>query len=593
MSLRSTYLLIDNIDHIHSSNESTLSLISFFVYNYLINPIVFTKSNRVSLIRHPQSTLEVQHKPLDWYQITNFLSALENTSISTSKDLTASILDILQTIVFNNLKSKSKSTTDVIIISPLNINYDWNSTGDKIKYIIQSNDKINLIFIDSFLQSQSSNHDENINYINNTILNSNINNEQNFMYSLSDAISALTKSSLFTPKFKKPVEIYSYKLQILGLSDLELNISAYPFVKKNSMSDYISTTKIDSQTHSKIKDKYIYYYENKNTNNSRSFESDDINEIKNPEFIIEGYKFGTSNFLITDLSPKILNLNSIKSMVITAFVPKHTIPPWYLKQDSLIILPSSKNVKQKSETIDKDMAIYSELWYSMVRLNVVAMVRYVKKNGMDIKYGLLYPQGFIDEQAEYSGIIDFGCFIFVETVFKDDEKLVNLPNLLKMEISDEKIQTEMDNLVDSFCLDHDDNDDDDDDIDNKIEACAISMNNIPANDIFYGLREEILTASGLSPNQAPGKHLLSNTITSKINKYNSPLMSIDRLIYLTSYFIIQQHLQENPTDNNHQNFSLYELYEKYGIPLDIIEKWLDNAKEDRLFRPQFLVKEDV
>lgn len=595
MSTRSIYLIVDNTSLIRRKGDSALSLVSFFVYNYLINPIVFNKSSKVSLIKVPEGGLDVDHKPLTWEGLTQFVASLDGpdkpSTDDNPQDLIQIITDILQSVSYGVSKVKS---CDVIVVSPFDTQYDWKKHGSKIKSVLELHDNINLIFVDSYATPSTGLgdgkiHDENISFINNTIVNSNMKNEQNFTYTLTDAISALTKFSLFTPKFKRPVEIYSYKLQILGIPDLEFDISAYPFVKRSTMTDYVTSTSIDKKSHQRIKEKYVYYYEEE-SKEKENFGEKEIREIQNPEFIIEGYKFGTSNFLLTDLPTDVFNLNSLKSMTITSFVPKSTIPPWYLHQDSLIVLPSSRSVKNGSKTINKDMSIYSELWYAMVRLNVVAMVRYVKRNGTDVKYGILYPQGFVDEQSEITGVIDFGCFMFVETIFKDDEKLVNLPDLLNLKIKDPKLEKDMDALVDSFCLDkEDDSKSDDGDGDDlpTIESTVVSMNGVPNNDIFYGLREEILEEAGLSLEEQTDSPLLAKTITAKLRKYNNPLMSVSKLIYLISYFIFEQHVQEDGSEPA----SLYSMYNKHGIPMQVIERWLDMAKKDGIFRPTALNKQ--
>lgn len=572
MSTTSTYLVVDNSFHIIEKNESIISKVSFFVYNYLINPIIFNKSNRISLINYPQTILDIEHKPLDWFTLTKFMYDLNKFENKVqSIDLLSIITDILQSI---SPTAKKLKKCDIIIISAFNSNYDWENYENKIKYTLKTFDNINLILIDSFDFNQKDNyiHQNNIEILSSSIVNSNMNNIQSCTYTLQDAIDSLTKFPFLVPKFKKPVEIYNFKLELLGISDLEFNISAYPFAKKTSFTDYISSTSIDSENHEKIKDKYQFYYEEENKDNGEI----EIKEIQNPTFLINSYKFGTSNLLITDLPKNIFNLNSMKSMIITSFVPKSSIPPWYLKQDSLIIFPSSKIIKNQSNLIEKDFSLYSELWYSMVRLDVVGLVRFVKKNGMDIKYGLIFPEGFIDANSEITGNVDFGCFIFIETIFKDDEKLVNLPNLLKMEV-DSKIENEIDNLVDSFLIDDNEKP--------EIDSCIVSMNNILNNDIFYNLRENLIEQEQDESNDN-NSNLLSNTITNSIRKFNNPLMSIERLIYLMSYFVLKNHLEK---DGNF-HMTLYDMYEEQGIPDEVIKKWLDIASQSGVFTPKELNK---
>jgi hypothetical protein len=591
MSTRSTYILVDNVE-----DESIISKISVFVYNYLINPISYNKSNKVALFTHPIDVNNIPiAKPLDWITLTKYIASFKNLKNVPNHDLLKSIKQILQSLILTANKLK---TCDIIIISQFNDNYNWEKYSDKLKTVLKSYDNINLICIDCF-DGSSSLHDDNIEILNSSILVINENNEKSFTYTISEAINSLTKQSFFTPKFKKPVEIYSYSLQILGIPDLEFNISAYPFVKRNTLTDYLTTKSIDLKNHTKIHEKYVYYYEDIKDDKSGEKE---LKEINNSEFIIDGYKFGTSKFLITDLPQNMMQLDSIKSMIITGFFPRNTIPPWYLKQDSLIILPYSKNIKNTT-LVEKDTYMFSELWYSMIRQKVFATIRFVKKNGNDIKYGILYPQGYVDRQTEKSGQIDFGCFIFVETIYQDDEKLVNLPNLLNWKIKDEKLQSKMDDLVESFCIDKDDDDDNnnnnnnnnDNDNTNKtdeppIESLVVSMNEIPVNDMFYNLRESILNAEKQqNPDEFENSKILSETTLMDIRKYNSPLMDIERLIYLCSYFILQQHL----LDGGNPETPLFEMFEQQGMPMQVIKKWLDTAKDHHIFRPIFQKKKDL
>ncbi|KAG0684419.1 WD40 repeat-like protein [Pichia californica] len=581
MSARSTYLLVDNSYHSIEEDVNTLTDISRFVYEYLINPIVFNKSNKVSLLKYPQSINDIDNKPLDWYTITSFMSKLDYFNPDDSIiDLLSILTDILQSISFTATKLKN---CDLILISAFDSNYNWDYFGIKIKNILNNFNNINLIIIDTMsLNSKNIYHNKNIeNLI--SIINDNENNQDNnynynnnsYYYKLNEAKLALEKFEFLIPNFKKPTEIYSFTLQILGIPDLEFNISAYPFTKKTGLSDYIKTTTINVNNFEKIKNKYQFYYDERNKNGEI-----EQKEIQNYSFITEAYNFGTSNLLITDLPNNIFNLNSIKSMIITSFVPETSIAPWYLKQDSLIILPSNKKFKINKGLMDKDYAIFCELWKSMLRLRVIGTVRYVKKNGSDIKYGLLYPQGYIDKEIEKSGNINFGCFIFIETIFKDDEKLVNLPDLLKMKI-DSKLEIDIDNMVDSFRLDKDDDPIDDNDDIKDINACVVSMNEIPNNDIFYQIRQYLQNTQINNDNEI-NPTILTNRISNILQKYNNPLMLIERLIYVISYIVLKNHLSQSGDDDD-QELPLYKMYQEQGFPDKVVELWIKNAKEGNIF----------
>lgn len=593
MSFKTTYFLVDNTHHLESKDKLSVSIVSFFTYNYLISGSVFNKSNKVALLNYPWLDFNnVSPKALEWKDLALFMDTISKTEPppgSCRADLVESLTDLLQSVCFSGPSSK---TTDIIVVSAFEGKYSWATCQSKMQSVLKSYDKINLICVDSST-STSCTHEENLEILNRSILGSNSNNEKNFLYTIQDAVAALTKTRLLAPKFKKPVEIYSHTLQILGLAGLELNISAYPFVKKSSLHDYLPTKSIDSKLHTSIKEKSIFYYEEREGNKQGSDEDASIKlkEITDPEFITDGYKFGTSSFLLTDLPSDFLKMDTVKSMVITSFFPKDTVPPWYLKQDSLIVLPYSKNYTRRSEDhlLEKDFTMFSELWYSMVRRKVFANVRFVKRNGQEAKYGILYPQGYVDKESEESGAVDFGCFIFVETIYKDDEKLVNLPNLEKVEVGDPELEAKIDGLVRSYNIDDDNSSDEEATAggDNpSIDACVVSMNEDPANDLFYNLRDEITQESEGEPSH---RRIFSDSMTAKIAKFNNPLMSIERLVYLISYFILQQHLKAGGDPST----PLYTMCETYGMPVEVIRKWTDAANEEKVFYPTIRKQGDL
>lgn len=571
MSSRSTYFIVDIIPE-DSENDVIVSQIT---YNYLINPIVNAKSNKISLIKYENKTstpLSINHKVLDWSCILNFISQIRKPSTSYDPDYLFDLIANLLTLLIDS--SNKNKQFDIIIISK-NLG-DYSKLEKRCSFIsdiLKQYPFINLVYIDSFDNFNDDNllkiHDSNISLIK-SIFNDDENlnvlnvtpNSRNFFYNISEI--NLNKFSNCIPKLKKPVEIYSGSLQLLNFENLSFNISAYTFVKKNSFSDYLSFTSIDKNSESKLNYSYDYTYFDPKNDEEKKF---DNNNSYPDNKLFDCYKFGSSNLFLTS-SNFYKNQNTNKSLKIASFVPLNTIPPWYLKEDSLIIFPSKK-------LIDKDNAMFAELWYSMKRLKTAAIVRLIKRSGSDIKYGVLIPQNYIDDYTEISGQIDFGCFILIETIFKDDEKLVNLPNLYNIKIEND-IQNEIDTLIDDFSIDNEEND-------SIYESNSVSMNNVIMNDMFFYIRSNLTKV----PEKGNNK-VLANTITMALRNHKNPLLSYERLIYLITFLMLLSHLNhskdaineiKHDDENTEEEItqSLYQIYKQEGFPKEIVDRWLQSA----------------
>ena len=594
MSSSYIYFIVDNTFHQLANDEKTINDVALFAYNYLINPINFNKSTKVSLVKFPpgSESTDLETSNLDWQRLTRFITDILKVTKEEELDSNVELMEVLyRTLQTASSYAKKAKECNVVLISAFRDSYNWDSFFSKIASILKHFQNVNLICIDTFDSSHEV-HDMNTEIMNTSILGVNESNERNMLYTLEEAKNTLTSASTLVPKFKKPVEIYSYTLGILGIPDLEFNISAFPFTKKTGLHDYLTTKMIDTETQQPISQKYKWFYHTSNSSDSTEHEHTDTNqgedtsevEIKNPNLIVDGYKFGTTNLLIADLPADEITIDSIKAMTITGFFPKNSVPPWYLKNDSLIILPYSKTAKKRDKDglADKHFTMYSELWYSMVRQKVFAMVRFVKKNGQDVKYGILYPQGYADKNSEKNKEIDLGVFLFVETIFRDDEKLANLPNLLNWKVKDPAIEKEMDDLVDQFCLDENESESKDEEKEElAVEAHVVSMNDSEMNDIFYKLRQEIEREEvGQTQEGGLPKGILEGTPTWRIRQYNSPLLAFERLIYLSSYFALLHQIKEK----GDITIPLYQMYEKH-MPAYVFEAWLKKAEGGNIFRP--------
>lgn len=490
-----TYFYVNKAD-----DANTQQLVSLFTYNYLVHPISFNKSNKFGLLYNPIEDFFL--KPLDWKALNDFITEIENIK---DGDLMADVWQILQNISF---ASKRYASFNCLIITSLNKETRWATYINRLEDILKQINNINITLIDTTSDTSSPIHNLNLTEWS----------KYAKVITLTEAIQCLTKWGLQVSKIKKPVEVYGYRMDIMEMFDF--SVSVYPYAKKNLIGDYISTKTVSTDMDSVS---YKYEYEEEGT-------------------FVEGFKFGSS--ILTDLPSTVFVQEIEKCLSITGFI-EGSVPPWYLKNDPLVVWPG-KNADEK------DIVIFNELWSSMVRKKVYATVRYVKRKGMDVKHGVLFPKCFINKETT---TIDNGAFIFVETIFKDEEKLVSVPNLMKI-----KPKYDFDSILEDMNLDKNE------------KLLPLDFNIITMNedkDMFSKIQEKY------------GRNPFYKTTTSKLLRQSNPLISIERLIYLSSYILAEKNREME--GNSHD--TLAEMAKREGIPTAVIEKWLNTAKY-HVFRPK-------
>lgn len=504
-----TYYYVD-----YQKNPVTQQLISLFTYNYLVHPIIFNKTHKVALLHTPID--EFPLKQLNWIRLNEFITQIEELQ---ENSCMIDVWQILQGISFSGHNS-----CDLIVVAPLDQDCEWQKYHNKFEIIMKQIKKVNITVIDTAIEVNSKVRDFNIAAWG----------KYGKVITLNEGIQSLTKWGLQVSKYKKPVDVYGYRIDIFEMFDFSVGV--YPFTKKNSLTDYI-TTKTVSTNFEPVTYKYKYETNDKDNDDGviKNFGLDDSITI------VKGYKYGSS--IITDLPSEAFEQEVERCFSITGFV-EGTVPPWYLRNDSLIVVPGKV-------ADEKDIMIFNELWSSMVRKKVYATVRFVKRKGTNVKHGVLFPKCFVDRETT---VIEHGVFIFVETVFKDDEKLIGVPNLMKIEP-----KYDFDSILDEM------------DLDKNEKLLAHDVNVIRMNEDL-NLFSKLLRDDGRNP--------FYQTTTSKILNESNPLVSIERLIYLSSYILTEKNRETggDPRD------SLIDIAKREGIPSVVIEKWLDTAKTG-VFKP--------
>ncbi|TID28277.1 hypothetical protein CANINC_002590 [Pichia inconspicua] len=503
-----TYYYVD-----YQNDPITQQLVSLFTYNYLIHPIIFNKAHKVALLHTPIG--EFPLKQLNWIRLNEFITEVEELNESSFMQDTWQLLQ--------NISFSGHTSCDLVIVASLDQDCEWEKYHSKFETIMKQIKKVNITVIDTA-------DDTNL-----TVRNFNIAAWTKYgkVITLNEGIQSLTKWGLQVSKYKKPVDVYGYRMDIFELFDFAVGV--YPFTKKNMLGDYI-VTKTVSTNFEPISYKYKYEINGGDDDNNNN-DDDDSNLT-----IVKGYKYGSS--VITDIPSEAFEQQVERCFSITGFV-EGAVPPWYLKNDSLIVCPG--------KTADeKDIMIFNELWSSMVRKRVYATVRFVKRKGTNVKHGVLYPKCFVDRETT---VIEHGVFIFVETVFKDDEKLVSVPNLMKI-----KPKYDFDSILDDMNLDKDE------------KLIPHDVNVIRMNE-DTNLFSKLLQKEGQNP--------FYKTTTSKILNESNPLVSIERLIYLSSYILTEKNRETGGSPDD----LLVDIAKREGFPTIVIDKWLNTAKSG-IFKPK-------
>ncbi|ODV83768.1 hypothetical protein CANARDRAFT_29754, partial [[Candida] arabinofermentans NRRL YB-2248] len=158
------------------------------------------------------------------------------------------------------------------------------------------------------------------------------------------------------------------------------------------------------------------------------------------------YNYGKSMIPVTGPLKEQIKIPTYTGIDVIKITKKSDIPPWYYRDESIVILP------QQTSTI-ADQVEFNMLAQSMIRLGVVAIVRYVQKDNAAEKLAALIPNIVMtaetksrpqtaefkpkqedfkrkfDEMSEDSLEGNFYGFSLVKLSFVDDEKI---PSMFKL-----------------------------------------------------------------------------------------------------------------------------------------------------------------
>ncbi|GME89900.1 unnamed protein product [[Candida] boidinii] len=126
-------------------------------------------------------------------------------------------------------------------------------------------------------------------------------------------------------------------------------------------------------------------YKQKGENASKSEENDGENpepqfDLKpiNDDEIMKAFNYGSSVIPVTDLLNESLKFPSFTGIDIISLEDKSSIPPWYFQGESILLV-------NPENATDRDKRAFNLLSQAMLKLNYVAITRYVQKRNSTIK----------------------------------------------------------------------------------------------------------------------------------------------------------------------------------------------------------------
>lgn len=243
-----TYYYVD-----YQNDPITQQLVSLFTYNYLIHPIIFNKAHKVALLHTPIG--EFPLKQLNWNRLNEFITEVEELNESSFMQDTWQLLQ--------NISFSGHTSCDLVIVASLDQDCEWEKYHNKFETIMKQIKKVNITVIDTA-------DDTNL-----TVRNFNIAAWTKYgkVITLNEGIQSLTKWGLQVSKYKKPVDVYGYRMDIFELFDFAVGV--YPFTKKNMLGDYI-VTKTVSTNFEPISYKYKYEINGGDDDNNNNDDDDEL-----------------------------------------------------------------------------------------------------------------------------------------------------------------------------------------------------------------------------------------------------------------------------------------------------------------------------
>ncbi|OWB83907.1 hypothetical protein B5S33_g2543 [[Candida] boidinii] len=202
--------------------------------------------------------------------------------------------------------------------------------------------------------------------------------------------------------------------------------------------------------------------------------------------IMKAFNYGSSVIPVTDLLNESLKFPSFTGIDIISLEDKSSIPPWYYQGES-VLLVTPENAS------DRDKRAFNLLTQAMLKLDYVAITRYVQKRNATIKIATLTPVKILTEDSKHyepqleqeedvkrkfddienddnesavtsTGPKDYYGFVLVKLPFKEDEKIADFMKISgvfgvdkfakKETHPDEEMMAYMDEFVNSMDLDN-------------------------------------------------------------------------------------------------------------------------------------------
>ncbi|KAG7760894.1 hypothetical protein KL947_000865 [Ogataea haglerorum] len=187
----------------------------------------------------------------------------------------------------------------------------------------------------------------------------------------------------------------------------------------------------------------------------------------------EAYRYGSSTVPVTSSLRQLLNVNTFAGLDVLQFVRRESIPPWYFHGEAEILLNN-----QNSSV--RDQFGFNMLAQALLEHDLVAVVRYVKRNAGAVRMAAMSPCVVLTDATKYKhelqtgdkrkleemdGEPDHYGFSLVALPFAEDERLSTYAklsgvadskggnNLSSEDFPDEQMLHEMGRLVDLMDLD--------------------------------------------------------------------------------------------------------------------------------------------
>ncbi|SCW04556.1 LAFE_0H16138g1_1 [Lachancea fermentati] len=271
-------------------------------------------------------------------------------------------------------------------------------------------------------------------------------------------VDLLKEISASRPSTIKPVRVFQGELRLGApitetdavcddYQSLNIQVEGFPATKAVTSLNRKVVAKLDGKINDNVQSVVDYEVHNKKEENSDDFEMATVAK----EYVTKAYRYGSDYVVLPPALEPDRIYRTEPSLDIRGFLDKENLPRCYLNSESTFIVAATKGGTRA------DYFALAALVDSMIKLNKLAIVRYVQKKNSEVQMCVACPllvnqtKRSTDDNSSYTRAL-----VLNRLPFAEDERTSDYPKLNRgNSSSNERADHLMSAFIDSMDLDSD------------------------------------------------------------------------------------------------------------------------------------------